>query len=205
MPRRADHPRASLAQALELASAVDALGGECTLDSAAARLDARPGGAFGARVSTAVKFGWIAVRRGRLRLTPAYRDLVRADDAARRTLLRQALGRVPLYRRLFDRFAGRELPRDGLAALLVRDYAVPAATAARAAGWIADAMASVAAPPGESAVAAPGAAPAARGARYRITVRGPELDSTIELAGAEDLELVRALLAKVERALVNAR
>jgi hypothetical protein len=203
MPRRADHPRASLAQALELASAVAALGGECTLDSAAARLDARPGGAFGARVSTAVKFGWIAVRRGRLRLEPAYGELVRADDATRRTLLRQALGRVPLYRRLFDRFAGRELPRDGLAALLVRDYAVPAATAARAAGWITEAMASVAAPPGPPVAAAP--RPEPRDARYRVTVRGPDLDSTVEIAGTEDLELVRALLAKVGRALTNAR
>jgi hypothetical protein len=220
MPRVVDYPRASLARTLELADAVERLGGECTLAAAGDELDARPGGTFGAVVSTAAKYGWVSIRRGRLRTEPRHRTFRLAyDEAERRATLVDAIRAVPLFRQLLDRFDGRTLPEDHLARLLAREFDVPAKAAERVASYFVEAVIAAgllaggklrATPAGERPVGAPSRAEAApRAARppsgdesiYRIRLQGPDMDSTVEIAEPEDLDVVRSLLAKVERAL----
>jgi hypothetical protein len=216
VPRIADHPRASLERTLELAAAVEELGGECSLAAAADRLGARPGGTFGALVSTAAKYGWIAIRRGRLRTEPRYRAYRLAyDEAERRATLTAALRDVPLFLRLLDRFGGRTLPEDRLARLLVREFEVPEANAGRVAAWFVEAAVAAgllaggqlrSSPTGDAETRrpAPGARAAAAGeprGGYTVRIVGPDLDSTVEISETADLELARSLLAKVERAL----
>jgi hypothetical protein len=221
MPKVADYPRASLARTLELAAAVDRLGGDCTLEAAADELGARPGGTFGALVSTAVKYGWLTVRRGRMRTEARYRTYRLAyDEAERRAVLTDAIRAVPLFRQLLDRFAGRGLPEDHLARLLSREFDVPTNLGVRVAGYFLEAVLEAgllasgklrATPAGDrgtassGSMAEPRAAAARTGTRvetlYRIRVEGPDMDSTVEISEAADLDVVRSLLAKVERAL----
>jgi hypothetical protein len=216
VPRIADHPRASLERTLELAAAVEELGGECSLEAAADRLGATPGGAFGALVSTAAKYGWLAIRRGRLRTEPRYRSYRLAyDEAERRTLLLDAMRNVPVFLRLLERFGGRTLPEERLAKLLVREFDVPESAAARVAGWFVDGATAAGLLAGGQLRSSPTGEPdsgrrtaglrvtaeEARGASYTIRVSGPGLDSTLTVNEPADLELVRSLLAKVERAL----
>jgi hypothetical protein len=249
MPKIADHPRASLARTLELAAAVEELGGECSQPAAAARLGAKPGGTFGALVSTAVKYGWVAVRRGRLRSEPRYRDYRLAyNDAERRAVLFTALQAVPLFRQLVDRFAGRTLPEPHLPKLLAREFDVPETASSRVAGYFVEAAVAAGLLAGTQLRATPagvvGAEPDAdsparigsralparpvtasrsrsveeerrhgrnspavsdkaptEAASYRISIVGPDVDTTVGVATPEDLELVRAALDKVARGL----
>jgi hypothetical protein len=220
VPRIADHPRASLARTLELAAAVEELGGECSLDAAADRLGASQGGAFGALVSTAAKYGWLAIRRGRLRTEPRYRAYRLAyDEAERRGLLLEAMRNVPVFQRLLERFGGRTLPEDRLAKLLVREFGVPESAAGRVADWFVDGATAAGLLAGGQLRSSPTgeiegerrpagrqtAVADARSAAYVVRISGPDLDSTLEIREAADLELVRSLLAKVERALRSAR
>lgn len=224
LPRTADYPRASLARTLELAAAVEELGGDCAQNAAAARLSAKPGGTFGALVSTSVKYGWIAVRRGRLRSEPRYREYRLAyDELERRTILGDAVRAMPLFRQLLERFAGRALPESHLPKLLIREYGVPErgaervaryfVEAATAAGFLAGTqVASGARPRPHGRTAASNAAQRepshrrvdssdANDASYRVRISGPDVDSAIEIASTEDVDLVRTVLAKVERGL----
>jgi hypothetical protein len=233
MPKTTDYPRASLARTLELAAAIEDLGGECAQSAAAARLGAKPGGTFGALVSTAVKYGWIAVRRGRLRAEPRFRDFRLAyDEDERRVVLADAIRTVPLFRQLLERFAGRALPESHLAKLLQREYGVPERGADRVARHFVEAL-TIAGMLSGTRVSAASRSPArSRGAHakqphadratsehdvdangdtsgsgiagsrhYRVRVWGPDVDSTVEIATPEDVDLVRTLLAKVERGL----
>ena len=136
MPKVVDYPRASLVQALELASAVEQLGGDCTAAAAAGVTGHRLGGTFTALSAAATKYGWVTARRSRLRTTPAFRDYrLAGDDATRRGALRTALLCPPLFARLARRFAGRPVPEGALPGLLVREFGVPEAIAARVAGY----------------------------------------------------------------------
>lgn len=230
MPRTVDYPRASLGRCLELAAAVHELGGECSLAVAAERLGARPGGAFHAVVSAAGRYGLVSVRKGRLRAEPAFRTYRLAyDDAERERTLASALAAVPLFRQLLDRFGGKTFPEGRLDRVLVREYAVPEHSAervaryfldgARAAGLLSGGQlraARIDVPMGDESSTRTGRAartsePSTRLAEsanvdaerdtFRVHVTGPGLDSRVELTNATDLELVRALFGRLERAL----
>jgi hypothetical protein len=227
MPRVADYPRAALPRTLEFAAAVERLGGECGLDEVADELGARPGGTFGALASTAVKYGWVSVRRGRVRTEPRFRTYQLAyDEAERRAMLTDAIRAVPLFRQLIDRFADRTLPEDHLGRLLVREFGVPGNLAPRVAGYFLEAVVTAGllaggklrpSPAGGRAprntardVDAPSRIAGASGAAdadaiYRIRIQGPDVESTVEITELADLELARSLLAKVERALRSRR
>lgn len=223
MPKAVDYPRAGLDRCLELARAVHELGGDCTLAAAAQRLGARPGGTFHAIVSAAGRYGFVTARRGRLRTEAAFRAYRLAYDAAERErALAGALGNVPLFRRLLERFAGRPLPEGHLDRMLVREYAVAEASGERVAGYFRDAVRAAGllnggvlaahAAPGGDGPARPArgtpppavnadAAPAASRESFRVQVSGPGVESYLEIADAADVELLRALFAKLERAI----
>src|SRR5437867_10041615 len=106
MPRMVDYPRKSLSQSLELANAVDSLGGSSSEDMAANRMGRKGtnSGAFSALVGAAVKYGLIDVRKSLLSTTARYRDYKLAYNEDQRVqALRGAFLNVPLFQRISDR------------------------------------------------------------------------------------------------------
>lgn len=241
MPKSLSYPRASLDRCLELAAAIHELGGESTLAAAAERLGLHVGGSFHAVVSSAVRYGFVSVRRGRLRTAPAYRAYRLAYDATEREqTLADALANVPLFKTLLERYAGRPMPAAHLDRLLVREHSVAERSAERVARYFLEAARSAgllhggvlrgrdAPHPASADIAtlgggpvAPRAAtepmfvpprvgepsvantPDARRRVFTVHVAGPGLESRIEVADASDLELVRALVARLERACLD--
>lgn len=139
MPKIVDYPRGSLKAALELASAVDALGG-ASAAMAAESLGKKVSGAFSAQVSAATKYGLVEAKSQKLTVTQLYRDYKLSytpEEGAK--FLRAALLNVPLYHAIVSRFAGKELPVGHFEKLLVREFEVPEDWASRVAGYFIDA------------------------------------------------------------------
>lgn len=136
MPRIVDYPRASLKAALELAKAVDGLGGTTTVDMAAEKTGKKVSGAFNALVGAAVKYNLLESRSGKLSTTSLYREYKLAyNEDEERHKLRTALLSAPLFSSLYQRFVGRELPVSHLDRLLVRELGVPEDIASRVASY----------------------------------------------------------------------
>lgn len=230
MPRVVDYPRKSLSQSLELAAAVDALGGSASEDMAADRMGRKGtgSGAFAALVGAAVKFGLVDNRKALLSITPRYRDYKLAYDEEQRVqALRGAFVNVPLFQRICERFAGKAVPVDILDKLLIREFDVPEAIASRVSEYFLDgaqlagllgdggvllmqsAQAAAAPPSTQStsgvkfAEAVAEVAPTSA-AHYVVRVTGPGISSSVEIFGEEDLIIVDAVLKRIRRSLQNA-
>lgn len=126
MAKQIDYPRASLKNCLQLAQAVDDLGGKCTTEMAADKLNKKLGGAFQAVVGAATRFGLITSKGGQLETTGLFRDhkLAYSKEEAD-VALTVAFLTPPLFRSIFDRFEGRELPVSHFEKLLIREFGVP--------------------------------------------------------------------------------
>lgn len=141
MPKAVDYPRKSLHQSLELAAAVDALGGACSEEMAANRMGRRGpnSGAFSALISAAAKYGLIEPRKGNLSVAQTFRDYKLAyNDEQRTQSLRAAFLGVPLFRKVYDRFVGKPIPEDILDKLLIREFDVPEPVASRVGEYFLD-------------------------------------------------------------------
>jgi len=121
-----DYPRASLRSALQLAEAVGSFAGTCSVELAAEKLGKRVSGAFAAVVGAAVKYKLLESKAGKLWITALYRNYKLAytpEDAAEQ--LREALLSPPLFRSIYDRFEGQELPVGHFEKLLIKEFKVP--------------------------------------------------------------------------------
>lgn len=136
MAKIVDYPRASLENSLQLAEAVSSLGGSCSVEMAADKMDRKVSGAFNALVSAAVKYGLIASKDGKLSVQPLYRSIKLAySDTEKRGFLGEALLSPPLFRAIVDRFEGQVLPTEHFEKLLVREFSVPDDLASRIAQY----------------------------------------------------------------------
>lgn len=134
MAKIVDYPRASLQRSLELARAVDSLGGECTVEMAASKLSKKVTGAFNALLSAAAKYGLVETRKQKVQTTDLFREHKLAYTPARaQEVLRTSFLRVPLFQQLVARFESKQLPLDILEKLLIRELAVPDDVASRVA------------------------------------------------------------------------
>jgi hypothetical protein len=225
MPRQVDYPRRSLHQSLELAGAVDSLGGSCSEEMAANWLGrtGASGGAFNALIAAAVKFGVVESRKKTLATTPLYREFKLAyNDEQRIHALRSAFLSVPVFRRVYERFLGKSIPVDILDKLLIREFAVPEAVAARVgeyflegarrckllddAGVLVDEASgatSSSSPPNPDVPPAATVAPQTeeRAGCYVIRITGPGISSSIEVGAEDDLRIVDAVLSRIRRSL----
>jgi hypothetical protein len=132
MPKIVDYPRATLSNSLELAEAVSSLGGSCTAEMAAERMNRKTSGAFSALVSSAIKYGWLASKSGKLGVQQAFRDYKLAyNEDEKLSALRTALLSPPLFRAIYERFKGRPLPVEHFEKLLIREFEVPNDQASR--------------------------------------------------------------------------
>lgn len=126
MARQIDYPRASLKNCLQLAQAVDDLGGKCSTEMAADKLNKKVSGAFAALVGSAGRFGLISSKKGQLEITALFRDHKLAYTKKEADVaLTLAFLTPPLFRGIFDRFEGRELPVSHFEKLLIREFSVP--------------------------------------------------------------------------------
>ena len=135
MPKLIDYPRGSLERALDLAKAVDRLGGSCKQESAGDAIGMKMGGAYKSLVGAAVKFGLIEHKKGVLSVTQLYRDYKLAyNDSEKQQAIRTAFMSIPLFADITRRFAGSQLP-DHFDRLLIREHAVPDDVASRIANY----------------------------------------------------------------------
>ncbi|WP_419571735.1 hypothetical protein [Rheinheimera sp.] len=126
MARQTDYPRASLKIAIQLADAVYDLGGTCSIEMAADKLDKKMGGAFTAQYSSAAKYGMVTSAKGQLKTTNAYRNykLAYNSEEERKCLVDFILS-PPAFSEIYHRFKNIELPLSHFDRLLIREFDVP--------------------------------------------------------------------------------
>jgi hypothetical protein len=136
MPKAVDYPRASLSNAVEVASAVYDLGGQSSIHTCADKMGKSVSGAFSALVSAADKFKLIKNLRGELTCTELFNKYKHAySEEEEKSLLQKAFLSSGVFASLYDRFRGREIPADILDRMLVREFEVPTRLASRISGY----------------------------------------------------------------------
>ena len=230
MPRTIDYPRAPLARALTLAEAVDRLGGEATIESAADALSNKVGGAFRALLGAAGKFGAISLNRGKLKVEQPYHDYKLAyTDEQRQEALRTMFLNAPLFAAVTKRLEGQPIPPH-FEKLLIREYTVPEEIASRITGYYIEGakMAGLIGPNGNinSNTAASGptnttitpvtgslniteegdtvvatASTAKQQDCMTVRILGLGMDEKINIEAEEDLDILEAMVKKMRRLL----
>lgn len=140
MPKLTEYPRASFKNTLSLAEAVNALGGDCNANTCADKLNYKGGnknGAFNSLVGAAVKHGLITSKSEILVITDIYSRInLSYNDKERQEHLQTAFLTPILYRKIYEKFRGKELPLDILERMLIREYNVDQSMASRVTGYI---------------------------------------------------------------------
>ena len=220
MPKQLDYPKDSLSKSLQLADAVDDLGGSCTVDMCAANMNRAAGsGAFQSLVSAAGKYGLVEASKGKITTTDRYRTFKHAYSAEeKQELLRAAFLDIPVFSQLLDRFHGKQVPEAILSKLLIREFDVSERDANRVASFFLDGLSMIGATNGEpqplagngsSVEELPRATPSTpidsliattdSQELYVISIVGPGLRHEIKLQEPEDLLIVDAILKKYAR------
>ncbi len=137
MPRVNDYPFATFRSCLQVAEAVDDLGGICSVETCAEKLGKQPtSGAFRMIISSAVKYGLISNNRGSLNLTSEYRLQKHAYTEEERANIQQELFLRPeVFNNLHQRFIGKSLPVSMLDKIMIREMGVDDKTASRVSGY----------------------------------------------------------------------
>src|SRR6266704_651647 len=113
-----------LSDAVDIVRAVERRGHACTLDELAAEMKQQmTSGAFRNKLSTARTFGVIDTSRGSVSLTDIGLRLSNPDTYSQAMV--DAFMNVPLYRALYDQFAGNNLPPDQGVEAAIRRLGVP--------------------------------------------------------------------------------
>ena len=136
MPKTIEYPRASLSNAVEVASAVYDLGGKSSIHTCADQMNKSVSGAFKALVSAADKFELINNQRGELTCTELFNQYKHAySEEEGKSLLQTAFLSSGVFANLYERFRGRVVPTDILDRMLVREFDVPPQIASRISGY----------------------------------------------------------------------
>jgi len=132
MPKLIDYPRASFKNSKELADAVDYLGGSCSVESCADKMGLKVSGSFSALIASATKYALIDNSRGTLTTTQLYKDIkLSYTDQERLNNFAKAFLAPSLFRKVYDRFLGKELPIQMLDKLFIREFEVDQDSASR--------------------------------------------------------------------------
>jgi hypothetical protein len=229
MPKLVDYPRRNFNSVEELAKAVESLGGECSDESAAAKMGLNVTGSFRAIISAAIKHGWINSRKGRLETTEEYRNLKLAyTDAERTTMMIEAFLAPGLYSRLYERFKGLELPTAILPKMLIKEFQVDAEIAERVMGYFiegatqlgliqnnilvdyrkSDSLTTFDSPKKEESMTqspisnSPLALPPAVLASHNefiVQITGPGLNTSLTLSDSDDFDILEVMIRKLRK------
>jgi hypothetical protein len=136
MPKIKNYPDASLEKCLELADAVESLGGECLSATVAEKLNRTESGGYGMVVSSTVKYGLITNNRGNLKITELFKKIIHAysDDEAL-TFKREAFLKPEVFNLTYERFKGKKLDTNLLSKIFIREYEVDSKNAQKVAGY----------------------------------------------------------------------
>lgn len=229
MPKIVDYPRASFERALNLAKAVDGLGGSCAVESAADSLGMKVGGGYLSIQSAAVKHGLIDKDGDQLHTTELFKRYKLAyDEQEEREVLTEAFMNVPVYAQVLGRFGGRALP-DKFDRVLIREFEVPEKIASRVSKYIVEATKELGladdsgrlvssdrqhaqanddqVPRNQTQRDRPsekGRSAHANPDTYTVHVVGPGLDMSVQIESEFDIGLVDMLMKRVSRRLQEA-
>lgn len=106
-------PYSDLSDSVEVAKTTYGRAGErCSFSQLSAYLgyNSVESGAFRLRVSSAKLFGLLEIERGHVRLLPLGRQII--DPLSSAAARKEAFLAVPLYRKIFERYDGYQLPPD---------------------------------------------------------------------------------------------
>lgn len=141
MPKIVDYPLFPFEKVLELANAVDYLGGSCTIQDCAHRLKKKLSGGFGVLISSAIKHDLIGRKGDRLSVTDLYKKIKFSYNPAEKADCQRISFLHPvLYRKIYDRFKGKELPLPMLDKLLIREFQVDEKVSEKIAGFFVDGL-----------------------------------------------------------------
>lgn len=137
MPKNLDYPFATFRNCLELADAVDDLGGSCSIETCAQKLGKQhTSGGFRMIVSSTVKYGLIQNTRGNLTVTSDYKHLKHAySEDEKLEVQRKLFLRPEVFSNLYNRFINKVLPLDVLDKIMIREMGVDEKTASRVCGY----------------------------------------------------------------------
>lgn len=141
MPKNLNYPLASFQKAYTLADAADALGGSCTIENCAQKMQRKVSGGFMVIVSAAQKFSLVIFEKGIVSITKEYKLIKHAyTNTERMALLQKAFLAPQVFSVLYQRFKGRELPVEMLDKILIREFGVEESTSGRIAGYFTDGL-----------------------------------------------------------------
>lgn len=142
MPKTLDYPYAAFKSCLEVADAVDDLGGSCTTETCAHKLDKQPtSGGFKMILSSSVKYGLISNNRGTLTVSPEYKLIKHAyTEEEKSTILKKLFLKPSVFSSLHKRFTGKALPVEMLDKIMIREMGVDENTASRVGGYFVKGM-----------------------------------------------------------------
>jgi hypothetical protein len=109
-----EFPYSDLKDAIEVATTIyERAGDRCTPDQLAAWLNHQSvkSGTFRLKVAATRLFGLVEASRDRVTLTHLGKQVIDSNDDGSQALVTAFLN-VPLYRRIYDQFRGRQLPPD---------------------------------------------------------------------------------------------
>ncbi|MBE7171375.1 MAG: hypothetical protein INR73_12340 [Williamsia sp.] len=246
MPKIVDYPLFSFSRVLELANTVDYLGGSCTIADCAHQLKKKVSGGFGVLVSSGIKHDLIQRKGDRLSVSELYKKIKFSYNPSEKIEAQRVSFLHPvLYRKIYDRFKGKELPLPMLDKLLIREFQVDEKVSAKIAGYFveglkrlqllrdgkllpADDMPALVAKDEPVQMSITPVAPEEQRpspqisknftvasdnvlennqlandptGRFKISIQGDGLSSTLVIATVEDLGIVEAMLEKIRKSL----
>ena len=141
MPKNLNYPLASFQKAYALADAVNALGGTCTIENCAQKMQRKVSGGFMVIISSSQKFKLVNFEKGSITTSEEYKLIKHSyTNSERLDLLRKAFLSPQIFSLLYDRFKGKELPTEMLDKILIREFGVEENTAGRVAGYFVDGL-----------------------------------------------------------------
>lgn len=141
MPKNLNYPLASFQKSYALADAVNALGGSCTIENCAQKMQRKVSGGFMVIISSAQKFQLVNFEKGLITISKEYKLIKHSyTNSERMALLRKAFLAPQVFFMLYERFKGRELPTEMLDKILIREFGVEESTAGRIARYFVDGL-----------------------------------------------------------------
>ena len=139
MPKIIDYPRASFRACLGLADAVWYLGGSCTLETCADKMNLKISGSFHALCASTQKFKLIATQKGILQTTELYKLIKHSysEEEMMDSKIKSFLT-PPVFSKLFEKFNNKELPVSMLEKILIREFEIDPELAGRIGNYYVD-------------------------------------------------------------------
>lgn len=141
MPKNLNYPLASFQKAFALADAAAALGGSCSVENCAEKMQRKISGGFMVIISSAQKFELVVFEKGLITVSENYKLIKHSyTNTERINFIRKAFLAPQVFSILFERFNGKELPTDMLDKILIREFGVEEITAGRVVGYFVDGL-----------------------------------------------------------------